>query len=109
MLQIKAHTAPDELYVQVGDQSEFSSWGPPETTTAGPRVGYKVTCANPGTEPAAEAAAALAAGSVVFAKADAGFAQTLLTHARQLYDFADRCRGNFVNDGHITEGAPFYR
>lgn len=95
--------------MQVGDQSEFSTWGPPEAMITGPRVGYKVTCANPGTEPAAEAAAALAAGSAVFAEVDAAYAQTLLKHARQLYDFADRCRGNFVSDGHITEAAPFYR
>jgi endoglucanase len=69
----------------------------------GPRVGYKITCSDPGSEPAAEAAAALAAGSVVFAEEDAAYAQMLLKHARQLFDFADRCRG------HFAEAAPFYR
>lgn len=107
--QIKAHTAPDELYVQVGGQRELSSWGPPEVVVTGPRIGRKITCSNPGTEPAAEAAAALAVGSMVFAEADRAYALQLLKHARQLYDFADRCRGSFVSDGHITEAAPFYR
>ncbi len=106
--QIKAHTAPDELYVQVGGQNEFSTWGPPEAMLTAPRVGYKIDAQNPGSEPAAEAAAALAAGALVFSEADPQYAATLLQHARQLYDFADRCRGNFVTDGHITEAAPFY-
>lgn len=106
---IKAHTAPDELYVQVGGQREMSSWGPPEASITGPRKGFKVTCSNPGTEPAAEAAAALAAGSLVFAEADGKYARLLLKHSRQLYDFADRCRGSFISNGHITEAAPFYR
>lgn len=37
---IKAHTAPDEFYVQVGDQADQAYWGPPESMPT-PRTPYK--------------------------------------------------------------------
>ena len=61
----KAHTAPDEFYVQVGDQQDYAYWGPPEVIPS-PRTPFKVTCENPGSEPVAETAAAMAAGYLAF-------------------------------------------
>lgn len=106
---IKAHVAPDELYVQVGDQKDLGFWSPPEMSLPTQRNAYKVTCKNPGTEPAAETAAAMAAGSMVFWDQDRVFAELLLSHAKQLHDFAGRCKGNYVVEGGIREATPFYR
>lgn len=62
----KAHTAPDEFYVQIGDGgADHGYWGPPENMDMW-RPSRKVDAQNPGSEPAAEAAAALAAGYLVF-------------------------------------------
>lgn len=53
-------------YIQVGDGNvDHSYWGPPEAMTA-PRPSYNITAEAPGTEPVAEAAAALASGYLVF-------------------------------------------
>lgn len=43
----------------------------------------------PGTEVAAETAAAMASASLVFKKIDSTYSRMLLMHARQLYAFAD--------------------
>jgi hypothetical protein len=50
----------------------------------------------------------MAAGALVFQGTDPAYANKLLEHAKQLYDFADRCRGNYVTDGHVTAATPFY-
>jgi endoglucanase len=51
---------------QVGDGPvEHTYWGPPETESTA-RPSYKVSTSSPGTEPVAEAAAAMAAGYLVF-------------------------------------------
>lgn len=44
---------------------------------------------------AGEAAAALASASLVFRGHNASYADTLLAHARQLFDFADTYRGTY--------------
>lgn len=62
---MKAHVSPLELYVQVGDQSDNAYWGAPESMHY-TRTAYKISCQNPGTEPAAETVAAFAAGYLVF-------------------------------------------
>ena len=52
----------------------------------------------PGTELAGEAAAALAASSLVFSMADMkGYAQLCLKHAMELFNFANKHRG-FYHD-----------
>ncbi|CAI7828471.1 unnamed protein product [Closterium sp. NIES-54] len=69
---------------RVGDgQSDHSCWQRPEDMTT-PRTAYRLDPQHPGTEPAAEAAAALAASSMVFGKTDANYSKSLLTHARQV-------------------------
>ncbi len=103
---IKAHPSANVLYGQVGKGStDHSYWGPPETMTMA-RPSYAVTTAKPGSEIAAESAAAMAAAAILFQPEDPGYAATLLTHARQLYDFADRYRGKYSDS--IPDAASFY-
>lgn len=52
---------------------------------------YKIDANHPGTEVAAETAAALAAASIIF-EHDSDYAMNLLNHAIQLYSFADNYR-----------------
>ncbi|CAN6247175.1 unnamed protein product [Urochloa humidicola] len=99
---VKAHTAPTELWTQVGDgDSDHYCWQRPEDMTTSRRA-YKVDAENPGSEVAAETAAAMAAASLVFRGAggaagagDAHYAHLLLHHAQQLFEFADKYRGRY--------------
>uniref|UniRef100_A0A453NC54 cellulase n=1 Tax=Aegilops tauschii subsp. strangulata TaxID=200361 RepID=A0A453NC54_AEGTS len=93
---IKAHTAPNELWTQVGDgDSDHYCWQRPEDMTTSRRA-YKVDAEHPGSEVAAETAAAMAAASIVFRRAgDAHYAHLLLHHAQQLFEFADKYRGRY--------------
>ncbi len=117
---VKAHTAPNEFYGQAGDGNadhafvsnikheaiygkyndkscmmEFQ-WGRPEDWSQGPRPSFKITTDAPGSDLAGEAAAALASGYLVFKDVDAAYANTLLEHARQLYDFANDYQGSYT-------------
>jgi endoglucanase len=48
-----------------------------------------------GSDLAGETAAALAAASIVFKNVDSSYSNNLLTHARQLFDFASNYRGKY--------------
>lgn len=103
---IKAHPKPDELYVQVGEgQPDHDFWGPAEDMTM-LRRSFKIDAARPGSDAAGEAAAALAAASILFRKDDPAYAETLLVHARQLHEFADVHRGRYSDS--IPEAREFY-
>ncbi len=106
-----AHTAPNELYGQVGGGSaDHSWWGAPEVITlttrqASERPSFKIDASCPGSDLAGETAAALAALSMVF-KDDAVYSARLLSHARDLYTFADTYRGKYSDC--ITDAVAFY-
>ena len=103
---IKAHTAPNELYVQVGDGTlDHNWWGPAEVMQMA-RPAVKITTTCPGSDVAGETAAAMAAASMAFRPTDATYANTLLTHAEQLYSFADTYRGKYSDC--ITGANPYY-
>src|SRR5262245_4975714 len=103
---IKAHTAPNELYGQVGaGNTDHAWWGPAEVMQMA-RPAFRVTTSCPGSDLAGETAAALAAASMAFRPTDPTYANTLLTHARQLYSFADNFRGKYSDC--ITDAAGFY-
>jgi endoglucanase len=103
---LKAHTAPNELYVQVGDaNADHSFWGPAEVLQMA-RPSYKVSSSCPGSDVAGETAAALAASSIVFKSSDPTYASKLLTNAQQLYTFADTYRGKYSDC--VTAAASFY-
>ncbi|RRT36218.1 hypothetical protein B296_00033125 [Ensete ventricosum] len=65
-----------------------------------PRTAYKVDCEHPGSEVAAETAAAMAAASVAFRPYDSKYSDLLLLHARQLFSFADTYRGRYDDSVH---------
>ncbi len=103
---VKCHTAPDEFYGQVGNGgADHAWWGAAEVMQMA-RPAYKIDKEHPGTELAGEAAAALAAISIAFRKTDPAYAENLLTHAKQLYHFADTCRGKYTDA--IPDAQGFY-
>ncbi len=107
---IAAHPEPDVFCGQVGQGGpSHAFWGPPEiheiATGYQPRIWW-LDADNPGTEPAAEAAAFLAATSMLLASTDAAYAGECLAHARDLYAFANEHRGSYVDS--IPDVVPFY-
>ncbi|GER81648.1 hypothetical protein KTAU_02860 [Thermogemmatispora aurantia] len=103
---IKAHPSPNVLYGQVGDPStDHAFWGPAEVMQMA-RPAYKIDPSCPGSDLAGETAAAMAAASIVFQPTDPSYASTLLTHAKQLYTFADTYRGKY--DACITAASGYY-
>ncbi|CAA0812132.1 Endoglucanase 18 [Striga hermonthica] len=99
---LKAHTSSTTFYTQVGEANrDHTCWERPEDMDT-PRTLYKVTPTSPGTEAAAEAAAALAAASIVFRAADSNYSATLITNSKSLFEFADNYRGSYQGS------CPFY-
>lgn len=104
---IKAHTAPNEFYGQVGAGDEDHKWWGPAEVMQMERPAFKIDASCPGSDLAGETAAAMAASSLVFRNYDTAYANELLTHARQLYNFADTYRGAYSDC--ITDATNFYR
>ncbi len=103
---VKAHAAPHVLFAQVGlPELDHRYWGPPESMHM-PRPSFKITERCPGSDLAGEVSAALAAASLVFRHRDPDYAERLLAHAEELYDFADQYRG--VYSSCVPEAAPYY-
>jgi len=104
---IAAHPSPNELYVQVADAgADHSRWERPEDGKRLLRV-YKIDSSNPGSDVAAETAAALAAASILFAPEDKAYAAKLIKHAKQLYKFADTFRKAYHNS--VPGAATYYK
>lgn len=104
---LKAHTAPEELWGQVGQGSADHAWWGPAEVMPMPRPAYKIDASCPGSDLAGETAAALAASSIAFRSSDPAYADTLLDHAKQLYAFADGHRGRYSDC--ISDAAAYYR
>ena len=103
---VRAHTAPNELYGQIGNGgADHAWWGPAEVMQMA-RPSYRITSTCPGSDLAGETSAALSAASMAFRPTDPAYADTLLLHARQLYTFADTFRGKYSDC--ITDAAAFY-
>lgn len=101
---IRCHPEDNVYYYQVGDGSaDHSWWGPCEVMTMN-RPSYFVDSSNPGSAVSGEAAAALAAASIVFAPYDAEYSALCLEHAQSLYEFADTTR----SDAGYTAANGFY-
>ncbi|MQM16924.1 hypothetical protein Taro_049887 [Colocasia esculenta] len=104
---LKATAHPNTIYVQVGDPNkDHACWERPEDMDT-PRTVYKVDPSNPGSDVAAETAAALAAASLVFRKSDPSYSRLLRGRAIKVFAFADKYRGAYSNG---LKGAvcPFY-
>ncbi|KAL6182785.1 hypothetical protein ACLB2K_044198 [Fragaria x ananassa] len=102
-----ATTTPGTLYVQVADPNmDHHCWERPEDMDT-PRNVYKVSTQNPGSDVAAETAAALAAASIVFKDSDPSYSGKLLHTAMKVFDFADKYRGSY-SDSLGSVVCPFY-
>ncbi|WP_308368119.1 glycoside hydrolase family 9 protein [Microbulbifer sp. TB1203] len=104
---VKAHTAPNELWGQVGNGGQDHAWWGAAEVMPMARPSYKIDASCPGSDLAGETAAALAAIAMVFEPTDAAYAANLLSHAEQLYNFADNFRG--VYSDCITDAGTFYK
>ncbi|KAL7207504.1 hypothetical protein ACSBR1_029454 [Camellia fascicularis] len=90
---INAHASDNVLYIQVGDPDiDHKCWDRPEVMTE-KRPLTQVNTSSPGTDVAAETAAAMASASLVFKSIDSTYSSSLLRHAQQLFSFADKYRG----------------
>ena len=97
------------LYGQVGNgKLDHKWWGPLEVVHYEmERPAYKIDTTCPGTDLAAETAAALASSSILLRQnGDTEYANLLVAKAERLYDFADSYRGKYSDC--LTEANPFY-
>ncbi len=101
---IKCHPEDDVYYYQVGDgNADHSWWGASEVMQMN-RPSFKVDRNNPGSTAAGEAAAALAACSAVYKDIDGEYSELCLSHAKQLYEFAESTK----SDAGYTAANGFY-
>ncbi|KAK1306303.1 Endoglucanase 8 [Acorus calamus] len=104
---LKATAQPGVVHVQVGDPyGDHNCWERPEDMDT-PRSVYSIDATKPGSEVAAETAAALAAASIVFKASDQLYSKWLLDRAIQVFEFADQHRGSY-SDSLGKWVCPFY-
>lgn len=103
---IKAHPSANVLYGQVGNGADDHKWWGPAEVMPMARPAYKIDASCPGSDLAGQTAAAMASSSMVFADSDPAYAGKLLTHAKQLYAFADAYRGKYSDC--ITDAQAYY-
>ncbi|TYQ15669.1 UNVERIFIED_CONTAM: endoglucanase Cel9W [Acetivibrio alkalicellulosi] len=102
---IKCHPSPNVYYYQVGDgHADHAWWGPPEVMQM-ERPSFKVDLNNPGSAVVAETAAALASASIIFKETDPAYSALCLSHAKDLFTFADTTR----SDEGYTAATGFYQ
>ncbi|TFY80816.1 hypothetical protein EWM64_g3196 [Hericium alpestre] len=102
----QAHPSANTLFVQVADADLDNAYWGGDLGIPDPRPSYQINDTSPGTDAAAGAAAAFAACSNLYANRNLGpafsspaslqnssYADTLLTHAQQLYSFAVHASG----------------
>ena len=71
------------------------------------RPSWKIDENNPGSDLAGETAAAMASTAMLFKDSDPAYADELIGHARDLFDFADNFRGKYTDA--IPNAASFYK
>ncbi|KAE9615834.1 hypothetical protein Lal_00017137 [Lupinus albus] len=102
-----ATSTPGKLYVGVGDPNvDHKCWERPEDMDTS-RTVYWVSSKNPGSDVAAETAAALAAASIVFRNVDPTYSKMLLRTAQNVYQFALQYQGSY-SDSLGSAACPFY-
>ncbi len=109
LLKAFANDTKDQyvLYAQVGSTDEHNWWGPAEVAHYQmARPSYKIDTQCPGSDLAAETAAAMASSSILFRRSgNNSYADLLVEKAEKLYDFADRYRGNYSDCVAAAAGA----
>ncbi|WP_330849158.1 MULTISPECIES: glycoside hydrolase family 9 protein [unclassified Nonomuraea] len=103
---VKAHPSPNVLYGQVGNGGTDHAWWGPAEAMGMERPAYRIDASCGGSDLAGETAAAMAASSIVFRPTDPAYADTLVTHAKQLYSFADTVRRKYTEC--ITDASSYY-
>ncbi|KAA0200411.1 Glycosyl Hydrolase 9 [Hyalella azteca] len=89
---LKAHSSNMLLYGQVGQGDiDHAYWGRPEDMTM-QRPAWKIDTSAPGSDLAADTAAALATASMIFRDSDSGYADRCLAASKDLFEFADQYR-----------------
>jgi endoglucanase len=103
---IKAHPSANVFYYDCGyGESDHSVWAPHELLEhLTDRKSFKVDENTPGSDVAGMTAAALAIASIIFEPTDPAYAATCLTHAKQLFNFADTYRGKNPLDNFYQSG-----
>lgn len=103
---IKCHPSDEVYYYQVGSgNQDHTFWGSAEVVDLRmSRPSYKVTASAPGSAVCGETAASLAICSIIFADIDSEYSKLCLSHAKSLYEFADR----YKSDAGYTEANGFY-
>ena len=71
------------------------------------RPSFKIDANNPGSDLAGETAAALAAASLPFKEVDPAYSTELLTHAEELFAFAETFQGKYSDS--VPEASSFYK
>ncbi|GAA0555218.1 hypothetical protein GCM10010172_42350 [Paractinoplanes ferrugineus] len=104
---IKAHPSANVLYGQIGKGDDDHKWWGPAEVMPMARPAYKIDATCGGSDLAGETAAAMAASSIVFRPTDPTYADKLLTHAKQLYTFANSVRKAYSDC--ITDAASYYK
>lgn len=95
-----------QILFQVGDPDlDHKCWDRPESMTE-KRPLTQVNTSAPGTDVAAETAAAMASASLVFKTVNSTYSSMLLKHAEQLFTFADKYRALYSLS--IPEVQTFY-
>ncbi|KAK3104432.1 hypothetical protein FSP39_001893 [Pinctada imbricata] len=104
---LKCRTGPNELYIQVGDESEdHNHWERPESLKIA-RPAKKIDASHPGSDVAGEYAAAMTVGYLVFKEKDPSFAQNLLKNAEKINEFAESFHGRYSDS--LTTGNSNYK
>ncbi|WP_238441974.1 glycoside hydrolase family 9 protein [Streptomyces pratensis] len=103
---VKAHPFPTVFYGQVGNGADDHKWWDPAEVMPMARPEYRIDASCPGSDLAGQTAAAMAASSVLFTDDDPAYAAKLITHAKQLYSFADTYRGKYSDC--ITDAKSYY-
>lgn len=98
---INCHPEPYVYYFEVGrggGMYDHKYWGAAETVEQAmkdlklERITYKADLKNTATTCVASTSAAMAAASIAFRESDPQYAATLLKHAKELLDFADKTK-----------------
>ena len=82
-------------------QVDFGYFGPPEehtqwTASLGKRSGTYITPDNPSSEVCGEVAASFSAASIALKATEPAYADTLVAHARQMYEFGRKYPGSYM-------------
>ncbi|CAH9072331.1 unnamed protein product [Cuscuta europaea] len=99
--------APGQIFVGVGDpNSDHTCWERPEDMDTVRSV-YSISSERPGSDVAGEMAAALAAASLVFRRADPAYSKKLLGNSVDVFWFAVQYEGKY-SDQLKSAVCPFY-